>query len=84
MDIEVLVGVIAVFVSGTGIGVGATLFTQWAHKKLTWHPPDPSHLHGQQLSGLRGELDDLAGQVRDLNQRVDFQERLLAGGTRKE
>ena len=84
MDIEVLIGISAVFVSGTGIGVGVTLFTQWAHRKLTWHPPERPPLHEHQLSSLQGEVDDLTKAVLDLNQRVEFQERLISAGARED
>ena len=84
MDIEVLIGVLGVFTSGIGIGAGATLFTQWAHKKLTWHPPERPLLHEQQLTGLQGEVDDLTKAVLDLNQRVEFQERLISAGARED
>lgn len=84
MEIEVLVGVIAVFISGGGVGVGATLFTQWVHKKLTWHPPEQPHLQAHEMSGLQGEVDDLTKAVLDLNQRMEFQERLISGGARED
>jgi len=83
MDIEVLIGILGVFTSGVGIGVGTTLFSQWAHKKLTWHPPEPTLPSGHEYSGLQGEVDDLTKAVLDLNQRVQFQEQLMSGGGRE-
>lgn len=83
MDIEVLIGILGVFTSGVGIGAGTTLFTQWAHKKLTWHPPEPPLLSGEELAGLQAELDDLTKAVLNLNQRVEFQEQLMSGGARE-
>jgi hypothetical protein len=77
MDIEVLIGILGVFTSGIGIGVGSTLFTQWAHKKLTWQPPERLLLPDQEQSDLQGDLEDLTKAVLNLNQRVEFQEQLI-------
>lgn len=87
MEMEVIIGVAAVFISGAGVGVGVTVFTQWAIRKLTWHPTQGQQLpppQGQQLppphaSGLRREVEDLTRAVLDLNERMEFQERLSAG-----
>jgi hypothetical protein len=84
MEIEVLVGIIAVFISGGGVGVGATLFTQWVHKKLTWRPPEQPRIQAEQMSGLQNDVDDLTKAVLDLNQRMEFQERLISGEARED
>jgi hypothetical protein len=84
MDVEVIIGIAAVFASGTGLGVGATLFTQWVHRKLTWQPPSQPQIPPAEVLALRGDLDDLTRAVVNLNERVEFQERLAATSVGKE
>ena len=79
MEMEVIIGVAAVFISGAGVGVGVTVFTQWAIRKLTWHPTQDRQVSPPQASGLKGEVEDLTRAVLDLNERMEFQERLSAG-----
>ena len=78
MDVEVIIGVAAVFASGTGLGVGATLFTQWVHRKLTWPPPSQPQIPQAEIFALKGDVEDLTRAVVNLNERVEFQERLAA------
>jgi len=84
MDTEVLIGILGVFTSGVGLGVGMTFFSQWAYKKLSWPPPEPTLPSAQNQSKLQGEVDDLTKAVLNLNQRVEFQEQLMSGGGREQ
>jgi len=72
MEPEILIGVLAVFVSGGGIGVGATLLCQWAHRKLSWKPYHARPVGESDLTLLRNEVTDLTRTVLDLNDRVEF------------
>ncbi len=80
MDIEVLIGVSAVFASGTGLGIGITLLTQWVHRKLTWQPPSQPQIPPAEVLTLKGDVEDLTRAVVNLNERLEFQERLAAPG----
>ena len=81
MGPEVAIGILAVFISGGALGVGTTLFCQWAHRKLTWNPYRPGALEDPERSMLRSDLADLSRTVGDLQDRMEFQERLLSGGS---
>ena len=76
MQPEVLVGVLAVFVSGGALGIGGTLCCQWAHRKLSWKPYQTPPLEGPELVLLRSDVADLNRTVLDLSERLEFQERL--------
>lgn len=69
MDVEVIIGISAVFASGTGLGIGATLLTQWAHRKLSWQVPTESRIPSPEALALKGEVEDLARPVVDLQER---------------
>ena len=81
MDPEVVIGIAAVFVSGGALGVGVTLFGQWVHGKLSWKAYTPQMLESQDVALLRGDVADLNRTVDDLKDRLEFQEKLLAGGS---
>ncbi len=83
MEPEIIIGIAGVFVSGCAIGSVSILAMQWAARRLSGDHGRPPPLEAQEMGMLRGEVADLSRVVRDLGERVDFQERLLAGETPK-
>jgi hypothetical protein len=81
MELEVLIGILAVFISGGALGIGTTLFCQWTNRKLSWKPYHDPSLERPEVAMLRSDVADLSRTVLDLNARVEFQEQLLAGGS---
>lgn len=79
MDIEVIIGIAAVFVSGTAIGSAATLFVQWASRKLAAPFNSARALEEGEAGMLRRDVALLTQAVKDLQDRSEFQERLLEG-----
>jgi len=79
MEPEVVIGILGVFVSGGAVGVGVTLLGQWAHRSLFWKPPRERSLADRDVELLRGEVADLTRVVLDLDQRLEFQEKLISG-----
>ncbi len=81
MEPEVVIGIVGVFVSGGAVGVAVTLLGQWAHRSLFWKPPRERSFADREVELLRGEVADLTRAVLDLDQRLEFQEKLISGGT---
>lgn len=82
MDPAVWIGIVAVFVSGGAIGAAGTLLAQWCVRKVISHQPSPTdRLDARELSMLRSDVAEMAGQIRNLDARLDFQEQLLGGAT---
>ncbi len=81
MDPEVAIGIMAVFVSGGALGAAATMLGVWVHRKLSWKPSDLPILASHDLALLRGDVADMSRAVEDLRDRLEFQEKLLAGGS---
>ena len=79
MSPELIVGLVAVFVSGGAVGSAGTLLAQWILRK--WDdPPAPRHALGSpELDVLRSEVSELSRQMRNLDARLDFTEQLLDG-----
>lgn len=80
MDPEIWVAVAAVFVSGGAIGTAGTLLTQWLLRGLRAHPP-PELSETRETARLRADLRALMHQVRNMDERLDFQEQLLGGAS---
>jgi hypothetical protein len=80
MSPELWVGLVAVFVSGGAIGSAGTLLAQWLVKKVEVAPPSPMRaLESAELDVLRSEVAEMGRQLRNLDARLDFTERLLDG-----
>lgn len=81
MGPEFWIGLAAVFVSGGAVGAAGTLLSQWIIRKLGSDDPPPAPLGNREVAFLRAEVSDLARQLRNLDDRLDFQEKLLGGAT---
>lgn len=80
MGPEVLIMIVAAFVSGGAIGAAGTLLAQWVFKSVG---PDPASLHRgidpAERNVLREEVAELHKHLRNMDARLDFTERLLDG-----
>ena len=83
MEPEIWVAVAAVFVSGGAIGTAGTLLAQWLVRGLR-----PGALEATEelraarnTARIQGDLRALAKKIRNLDERLDFQEQLLGGAT---
>lgn len=83
MTPEFWVAVVAVFVSGGAVGASGTLLAQWLLAKLDDAPRarPRTRLGHSDLDLIRADLADLDRKLRNVDQRLDFQEELLGGGT---
>lgn len=77
MSAELVIGLVAVFLSGGAIGSAGTLLAQWILKKVDG-PPARS-LGEAELDALRSEVVELGRHMRNFDARLDFTERLLDG-----
>ena len=81
MGPEVWVGIAAVFVAGGAIGSVGTLLAQWVVRKLGDEGRVPPSIDEREVGLLRTEVYDLGRQLQNLDQRLDFQEKLLGGAS---
>ena len=81
MDLEVLIGIIAVFVAGGGVGAAGTLMTQWVLRKIDGpsHPPPHKTVDRAEVDLLRSEVAEMNRHLYNLDTRLDFAEQLLGG-----
>lgn len=79
MGPEIWVALVAVFVSGGAVGTAGTLLTQWLIRRFDDAPAAGNGRSGNELDALRYELGDMGRQLRNLDARLDFTERLLDG-----
>ncbi|HSG08036.1 MAG TPA: hypothetical protein VLA36_06755 [Longimicrobiales bacterium] len=79
MGPEVWVGIAAVFVAGGAIGSVGTLLAQWVVRKMGGERKAPPSLEEREILLLRAEVADLVRQFRNVDERLDFQEKLLGG-----
>ena len=80
MGPELVVALLAVFVSGGAVGTAGTLLTQWLLKRFDAPASPRERLDGAEVDLLRSEVADLGRHLRNLDARLDFTERLLDGG----
>jgi hypothetical protein len=79
MSPELWVGLVAVLVSGGAIGSAGTLLAQWLVKKVDGSPAPRPVLEAAEVDVLRAEVEEIGRQMRNLDARLDFTERLLDG-----
>ena len=81
MELEIIIGIAAVFVSGGAIGTAGTLLTQWVLRGLG-EPRDRGGLpDAREMARMRGDLRALIRKVHNMDERLDFQEQLLGGAS---
>ena len=79
MSPELVIGLVAVFLSGGAVGSAGTLLAQWILKKVDGAPAPGRVLDDPEVAVLRTEVADLGRHLRNLDARLDFTERLLDG-----
>ena len=80
MELEVIIAVLAIFVSGGAMGAAGTLLGQWVLKKISAPPPrHVSSVDPRELKLLKGEVADMAVRLHSVDARLDFTEQLLGG-----
>ena len=80
MEPEIIIGVLAIFVSGGAMGAAGTLLGQWVLKKISGPPPrQVSPADPRELELLKGEVADMAVRLHSVDARLDFTEQLLGG-----
>jgi hypothetical protein len=79
MSLELLIGAIAVFVSGGAIGAAGTLLAQWLVKKVDVPASPRQALDAVEVEVLRVEVAEVGRHLRNLDARLDFTEQLLDG-----
>ena len=78
MSVELVIGLIAVFVSGGAVGSAGTLLAQWILRKVDGVPTART-LDDPEVHVLRAEVAELGRHLRNMDARLDFTERLLDG-----
>ena len=79
MTPELVIGLVAAFVSGGAVGSAGTLLAQWILKKVDGAPAHPRALGDPEVNVLRSEVAELGRHLRNLDARLDFTEQLLDG-----
>jgi hypothetical protein len=79
MSLELVVGLVAAFVSGGAVGSAGTLLAQWIVGKVGGTPPPRRTAVDPEMDVLRSEVAELGRHLRNLDERLDFTERLLDG-----
>ena len=80
MEPEVIIGVLAIFVSGGAMGAVGTLLGQWVLKKMSGPMSRPmDSVSPREMDLLRGEVADVAARLQSVDARLDFTEQLLGG-----
>jgi hypothetical protein len=79
MGPEILVGFVAVFISGGAIGSTGILLAQWLLKRMDGEPLPRRSLEAAEFDVLRGEVAEIGKHLRNLDARLDFTEQLIGG-----
>jgi len=79
MSLELVIGLVAVFVSGGAVGTAGTLLAQWILRKVDGTPQPRRALDDPEMSVLRAEVAEIGRHLRNMDARLDFTERLLDG-----
>ena len=79
MGPELWIALIALFVSGGAVGTAGTLLAQWLLRRFDAPPAARASLDVAEMDVLRSEVAEMGRQMRNLDARLDFTERLLDG-----
>ncbi len=80
MEPEIIIGVLAIFVSGGAMGAAGTLLGQWVLKKISGPTPrQMSSANPREIELLKAEVADMATRLHSVDTRLDFTEQLLDG-----
>jgi hypothetical protein len=75
---EMIVELLAVFISGGALGASGTLLGQWVLKRIQGEAP-PKSLGSGDIDLLRGDVAELSRKLQQVDIRLDFTEQLLGG-----
>ena len=78
MTPEIIVGLVAGFISGGALGAAGTLLGQWVLKKVQGDTPQKALGTGD-FELLRGDVAELSRKIHQVDVRLDFTEQLLGG-----
>jgi hypothetical protein len=80
MEPEIIIGVLAIFVSGGAMGAAGALLGQWVLRRVS---PSPTRQMGssnpREMELLKAEVADMATRLHSVDTRLDFTEQLLGG-----
>ncbi len=80
MEPEIIIGALAIFVSGGAMGAAGILLCQWVVGRISPPSQGRSHLRGSRdVEAMRADVADLALQLHSVDARLDFTEQLLGG-----
>lgn len=79
MDPEIVIVIVAVFVSGGAIGSAGTLLAQWLLRKVDDDAGSHAAMAAAEREVLRDQVTELHLHMHGLDARLDFTERLLDG-----
>ena len=80
MEPEIIIGALAIFVSGGAMGAAGILLCQWVVGRMS--PPPQGRLRlgdSRDIEAMRADVADLAVRLRSLDARLDFTEQLFSG-----
>jgi hypothetical protein len=80
MEPEIIIGALALFVSGGAMGAAGMLLSQWVVGRMS--PPTRGRsrtLDAQDIEAMRADVADLAARLHSVDARLDFTEQLLGG-----
>ena len=80
MDVEIIIVVLATFVSGGAMGATGMLLCQWVVRKMS---PPPRHrldsMDPRDIEVMKADMADIAVRLHSVDARLDFTEQLLGG-----
>ena len=80
MDVEIIIVVLATFVSGGAMGATGMLLCQWVVRKMS---PPPQHrldsMDPRDIEVMKADMADIAVRLHSVDARLDFTEQLLGG-----
>ena len=80
MEPEIIIGALAIFVSGGAMGAAGILLCQWVVARISPPSQRRSQIRGSRdVEAMRADLADLALQLQSVDTRLDFTEQLLGG-----
>ena len=80
MEPEIIVGILAIFLSGGAMGAAGTILGQWVLRKISAPPPPQmGSANPREMEVLRAEVADMATRLHSVDTRLDFTEQLLGG-----
>ena len=80
MEAEIVIVVLAAFVSGGTMGAAGMLLSQWVVRKMS--PPPQRRLDNvdaRDIEGMKADVADIAVRLHSVDARLDFTEQLLGG-----